>query len=267
MRKIILFSISIISIILMSSSCGSNIAPIKIDPCESYDSLPPKILVYENLEDSSYLIDKTFFAGNSITFKCSKKCDTYYWQLGTDDRRWTTKDVSFNFGYITKYTGPIKVKLITFNSQDTICNKNDDGRDTIIQDYQVEDPITTPSTIFGTFIGTSTLSPKDTLEIRIFKWKNEYPAIFGLPTSLCNESSFNFTPETLISHGWRSLWIAKYPGGPLNSGPCLDLCGKGWMEDSNKVIIKYNIPKPELIHPEKPENRLFGVFTGIRKNK
>ncbi len=265
MKIIILFSLSIISIILMSSSCGSNISPIKIDPCDNYDSLPPKILVYENLNDTSYLLENTFFAGNSITFKCSRDCDTYLWQIGTDDRRWTTKVVTLSFSYITQFTEKLPIKLITFNSQDTICNKKDNGLDTIIQYFEVKDPEKTNSLVYGTFIGTSTLNPKDTIQVRIYRWKNEYPAIFGLPTSACDETSFNFTPYTLLAHGWKCFWIAKNPGGALDLGPCVDLVGKGWMENNDKIIIKYNFPKPELIHPEKPENRIYGVFTGLRK--
>lgn len=254
-------------------SCSDDvIQPQPPDPCANYTPEPPKILVYEILGDTTYLLKDRFYGGyNSVLFAASKKCDKYEWTVGSDSRRWT--DSAFSL-FFDRYVGDVTVRLITFASRDTLCNPADNGRDTVYATYTVISPEPTISgapPIHGVYRGVSTENLLDTFNVTInFIGSGVDPygtVINNLPKGCFNPENPKVSGSNFnINYGQRSILV--YKDESWYGGNCRNMYGNGWLDEDGKTFtFKYNAYafKYDPKVPVDPKQRIKATFRGVRQ--
>jgi hypothetical protein len=245
--------------------------PKPVDPCAEYSADPPKILVYEKVGDTSYILKDRFYGGSSsIKFRASRKCDTYEWTVGTDPKVRTDSSFTIHFD---DYIGQVIVRLITFSSRDTLCNPADNGRDTVYASYTVIDPwrIDVAPPFHGTYRGVSTENLLDTFTINIgFLGIGNLPEatiLNNLPKGCVDPYQLK-PPDAMYSvgYGMRGIYVVKDDG--TWGGKCRNMYGKGFLdEDGNTFIFHYNAyvteynPRLGLNNKE----RITATFRGVRQ--
>lgn len=273
MKNKIILMMMLLGAIAFSGCPDDVVKPTPVDPCAEYSADPPKILVYEKVGDTSYILKDRFYGGYaSIIFRTSRKCDTYEWLVGTDPKVRTDSSFTIRF---RDYIGQVTVRLITFSSRDTLCNPADNGRDTVYATYTVmrASPYWNNDVppLHGTYRGVSTENLLDTFNITIgflgIGEKPEATILNNLPKGCVDPYQLNPPAARYsVGYGMRGIYVVKDDG--TWGGKCRNMYGKGFLdEDGNTFIFHYNAyvteynPRLGLNNKE----RITATFRGVRQ--
>ncbi|MCO5250677.1 MAG: hypothetical protein M9949_04560 [Candidatus Kapabacteria bacterium] len=140
------------------------------DTCEGKRNLVPEIKIYETnfTVKEPLLVQDTVLVGNDITFVAPPGFSSYKWQIGLDEREFTTEKVTFWFSWDKAYTN-LPIRLIVRNPIE--CFEYTQEYDTVHTSIFLQHK--RKAKILGEYFGTNDNNPLDTMTVEIFFQKDE----------------------------------------------------------------------------------------------
>jgi hypothetical protein len=242
MKNRLFIGLLLFSYLITSSCC-------KKDECKNQTATSAGFKMYEAIGWDTKTIEvqnNDTVALTSVTFEAndsSTEVKSYEWQIGTDPRTFTTKQLKLDFR--NSANTAVNIRLILKKNVDKTCFPNDDGVDTVIQRFFVSNKLLAQ----GAFEGSCKSNPTEKFTIFIGKTvlSGEVFTLDNLPNG-CSRKALIDAHLFDISLSYNQI-IFGTPNfktdGQLNPLRCQIPWGKGKIQkDGVTLILDYQIWEP-----------------------
>lgn len=215
---------------------------------------PYGFTIQNNINNKFFTCDTIF--PSVVRFSAAPAYSTVVWQIGTDPRVYTQKDVDVTFP--ASAVGTVTIRCTGTRPVNRVCFPNDDGVDTMTKVLTVMplNPSVPHAAIEGKFLGATTDAPRDTFTVRIFVGPDllypTQPALFLVNLNKgCPGTSID------ISAGYQGLVFNQGIGNAV----CHGVYGVGHIDLQDRTKIRFDYS--EQATPGSPVE-VSKVFIGTR---